>query len=94
MYALNNVTTTDSFEDNTLECPGSSEIDLTVANAAVLVQYAYRMQGYTGAAPVWTPPEGVFFVPGFFIRGRNVEAVRVKSAVVGIPAQVTVEAVS
>ncbi len=94
MYALNNVKTTDKYEENTLECPGTSELDITVSNAAVLLQYAFRIQGYTGAAPPWTPPNGVYFAPGFHIRGRNVEGVRIKSAVVGVPAQVTIEAVS
>lgn len=94
MYALNNVTTTDEYTDNSLECPGSTELDITVGNAAVLIQYAFRIRGYTGAAPAWAPAEGVFFAPGFFIRGRNVEGVRIKSAVSGVPAQVTIEAVT
>lgn len=94
MYALNNVTTTDDYADSTLECPGSTELDITVGNAAILLQYAFRVQGYTGASPQWAPANGVFFAPGFFIRGRNVEGVRIKSAVVGVPAQVTIEAVS
>lgn len=94
MYALNNVKTTDDYTDNSLECPGSTELDITVGNAAVLVQYAFRLPGYTGASPTWSPPEGVFFAPGFHIRGRNAEGVRVKSAAQGIPAQVTIEAVT
>lgn len=94
MYALNNATTTDDYEDNTLECPGSTEIDLTVSNAAVLIQYAFRMHGFTSTSLVWSPPNGVFFATGFFIRGRNVDGIRIKSAVPGTPAQVTVEAVS
>jgi hypothetical protein len=94
MYALNNVATTDEYGDNELECPGTTELDITVGNAAILLQYAFRVQGYTSAAPVWAPPNGVYFAPGFHIRGRNVEGVRIKSAVAGQPAQVTIEAVS
>jgi hypothetical protein len=94
MYALNNVTTTDEYADNELECPGTTELDMTIGNAAVLLQYAFRVQGFTGSAPVWAPPNGVFFAPGFHIRGRNVEGVRIKSAVSGQPAQVTIEAVA
>lgn len=94
MFALNNATTTDRFEDTELECPGTTEVDITVANAAVMVQYAFRVDGYTSAAPQWAPLEGVFLPPGFHVRGRRVERVRFKSAVTGVPSQVTVEAVS
>lgn len=94
MYALNNVTTTDNFSDNQLECPGTNEVDISVSNAAVMVQYAFRTEGYTAQAPQWAPIEGVFLVPGFHVRGRRVEGVRVKSAKAGVPAQVTIEAVT
>lgn len=94
MYALNNVTTTDEFGDSELHCPGTNEVDITVTNAAVMVQYAFRREGYTSESPQWTPAEGVFMPPGFHIRGRRVEGVRVKSAKENTPAQVTIEAVT
>ena len=95
MFALNNVSTADDYEDaTTLECPGTTELDITVGNAAVYIQFGFRKQGYSGQAVTWAPLEGVFFPPGFFVRGRNVDQVRVKSAVAGKPAQVTIEAVT
>ena len=94
MFALNNVETQDDYSDDaTLECPGTTELDILVGNAAVYVQYAFRAKGYSSQAPVWAPTNGVFFPPGNYIRGRRVEQVRVKSAVAGKPAQVTIEAV-
>jgi len=95
MYALNNVTTADDYTDaNTLPCAGSTELDITVGNNAILIQYAFREHGLSSTSPTWTPENGLFMPPGFHIRGRNVEAVRVRSAVKGKPAQVTIEAVS
>lgn len=95
MYALNNVTTEDDYsEENTLECPGTIELDLTIANNPIFLQYAFRGEGYTATSPQWVPANGVYFAPGFHVRGRNVEQVRVRSAVKGKPAQVTIEAVS
>lgn len=93
MYALNNVTTQDNYTvDSTLECPGTTELNILIANAAVYLQFAFRNAGYTSAAPVWSPE--VFYPPGEKTRGRNVEQVRVRSALAGKPAQVTIEAVS
>jgi hypothetical protein len=94
MYALNNVETTDDWSaSGTLECAGTTELNLLVNNAAIRLQYAFRRMGYTSHSPAWEPAEGVFFPPGGYVRGRNVEQVRVKSAVKGKPAQVTIEAV-
>jgi len=93
MYALNNVTTEDEYSDNnTLECAGSIELDVTVANNAAFLQYALREAGYTGDAVNWSAE--IFLVPGFHVRGRHADKVRVRSAVAGKPAQVTIEAVS
>lgn len=95
MYALNNVTTEDTYTDaNTLNCPGTTELDITVGNSAIFLQYAFREHGFSGTSLTWSPENGVFFPPGFHIRGRNVNAVRIRSAVIGVPAQVTIEAVS
>lgn len=94
MYVLNNITTTDTYTDeSTLECPGTTELNILTYNAAIYLQYAFRIAGYRAGATVWVPPEGVFFPPGERVRGRNVEQVRVRSAVIGKPAQVTIEAV-
>lgn len=94
MYVLNNVTTSDDYSDAaTLECPGTKELNILVYNAAVYLQYAFRTVGYTAGSVVWQPAEGVFFPPGERVRGRNVEQVRVRSAVAGKPAQVTIEAI-
>lgn len=93
MYVLNNVQTADEYTSgNTLECPGTTELNILIANAAVYLQFAFRNVGYTSAAPVWAPE--VFYPPGEKTRGRNVEQVRVRSAVSKKPAQVTIEAVS
>lgn len=93
MYALNNVTTEDEYSDaNTLECAGSVELDVTVANNAAFLQYAIRESGFTGDAVNWSTE--IFLVPGFHVRGRNADKVRVRSAVVGKPSQVTIEAVT
>lgn len=92
MYALNNVQTQAEYtDDTTLQCPGTTELNITVGNKAIYVQFAFREQGFTGAAPQWQPVNGLYLPPGFHTRGYNVEAVRVKS--VTEPAQVTIEAV-
>ena len=95
MYALNNVTTGDEYtDDNTLECPGTVELNITVGNKAIYIQFAFRVQGFTGSSLQWTPVNGLYLPPAFYTRGYNVDGVRVKSAVPGVPAQVTIEAVN
>lgn len=95
MYALNNVQTGDEYTDsNTLTCPGTTELNITVGNKAVFIQFAFRVQGFTGASPPWAPLDGLYLPPGFHTRGYNADGVRVKSAVAGQPAQVTIEAVT
>lgn len=95
MYALNNVPTEDEYSEATsLSCPGTRELSITVGNQAIYIQFAFRAQGFTGASPPWVPIDGLYLPPGFYTRAYNVEGVRVKSAVAGTPAQVTIEAVS
>ena len=95
MYALNAVETTDEYsENNTLLCPGTVEIVVTVEGEPVLLQYAFRNTGYNSQAPAWSPPNGIFLPAGFHARGRNVEQVRVKSFAKGKPGIVSIEAVS
>lgn len=95
MFALNNVETGDDYtEGNTLLCPGTVELIVTVENEPILLQYAFRGAGYNSKAPVWSPSNGIFMPPGFHTRGRNVEQVRVKSFTKGKPGKVSIEAVS
>ena len=95
MYALNSVETQDEYtEANTLQCPGTVELIVTVEGEPVLLQYAFRSDGYSAGAPIWTPSNGVFLPAGFHTRGRNVEQVRVKSFAKGKPGNVSIEAVS
>lgn len=92
-YALNNVTTSDDYTtEATLECSGSVQLDIIVANAAVYYSYAVRSRnGLSGSAVVFGPD--IFLPPGMYTRARPAEAVRVRSAVAGEPAQVSIEAV-
>ncbi len=95
MYALNGVETADDYTDaSTLQCAGSVELNITVEGEPILLQYAFRVSGYSSEAPVWSPPNGVFLPAGFHTRGRNVEQVRVKSFTKGKPGKVSIEAVS
>lgn len=95
VYALNNIQTADDYTtDSTLLCPGTTELNITVGNKAIYIQFAFRAQGFTGASPPWVPLDGLFLPPGFHTRGYNAESVRVKSAVTAQPAQVTIEAVT
>jgi len=95
MYALNNAETADDYTvANTLQCPNTIEIIITVEGEPVLLQYAFSGGGYTSLAPTWSPPNGIFLPAGFHVRGRNIEQVRVKSFVKGKPGRVSIEAVS
>lgn len=95
MYALNSVETEDDYsEANTLQCPGTVELIITVEGEPILLQYAFRGDGYSANAPVWSPVNGVFLPAGFHTRGRNVEQVRIKSFAKGKPGNVSIEAVS
>jgi hypothetical protein len=84
-YALVNAPTTDGYSPAaTLQCGGSQAIALTVANAAVLYQLGHGI-----AAPVWDSEQfalpGVWTLPG-------ADAIRIRSAAAGKPAQVSVSA--
>lgn len=95
MYALNAITTGNSYTDaNTLQCPGTNEVIITVEENPVLVQFAFRSEGYSQRAPIWTPSEGILLVPGFHTRGRRIEQVRIKSYKEGEPGLVNIEAVT
>lgn len=95
MYALNALSTPKDFtEAATLICPGTVELNITVEENPVLIQYAFRGSGYSDQAPQWTPSNGVYLPPGFHTRGRNVEQVRVKSFEPTKPGIISIEAVS
>jgi hypothetical protein len=84
--ALNNITTSDRYTDaNTLRAPGSERLTVHVRNAAVYYQLG---QGVGGV--LWR--EEVFLPPGTLSGARRFDVVRVRSAVAGTPAQVTIDA--
>jgi hypothetical protein len=84
---LNNVTTTDKYTGAaTLACAGSARINLDVLNAAVYFQLGHGTPGIA-----WESAE-VFMPPAFRSLDRACDAVRVRSALAGIPAQVTIHA--
>jgi hypothetical protein len=92
MSALNNIATTDAYSDaSTLVAPLSTRLRCFVRNAAIYRQLASR--GSVGG-PSWENDE-LFTPPGnySFDEGPDVfYAARVRSAVAGRPAQVTLEA--
>jgi hypothetical protein len=86
---LNNVTTQDNYADATsLIGQGLVRVNLIVANASILYELADR----------WPPGsewgEEKFLPPGMFSLERDCQGVRVRSAVAGVPAQVTVDALT
>lgn len=90
LTALNNVTTSDAYSDaNTMQCSGAEKLNITVANAAIYIQFApdNRLHSAIGN---WGPE--VFMTPRLENKVGKFGAVRVRSAVVGTPAQVTIEA--
>jgi len=93
MYALNNVSTADTYtQANTLVCPQTIKVNLIIANNAALVQMADPSPGIVGGAGAFRPE--VFMPPGYYNLARRVEQVRVKSAVTGKAAQITIEAIT
>jgi hypothetical protein len=89
-YSLVNVTTSDGYTAaTTLNCPGAGTVTLSVRNAAVLVQFG------AGSPPAWDNPEE-FRAPQDRSTprraGRPCDAVRVRSAKPGTPAQVSIDA--
>ena len=87
-FPLNNVTTSDQYTNQTTlgPLPGASRVNVDVFNAAIYWQAKYD------GAPNWD--NEVFMAPGSRSLSRpGVVGFRVRSAVQGAPAQVTVEAV-
>jgi hypothetical protein len=84
--ALNNITTADGYTSaNTLYAPGSARITMHVRNAAVYYQLGDGLGGV-----LWR--DEVFLPPGTLSGARIFDVVRVRSAVAGTPAQVTIDA--
>jgi hypothetical protein len=83
---LNNATTADDYVERcTVRAPGAGLWDLDVANAAVYVSFGDGIGGV-----LWGPD--LFIPPGFRSLRRHADAIRVRSAAAGHPAQITVEA--
>ena len=86
-YALNNVATADTYGSCVLSCKGTVKTNVTIANAAVLCTPTFRdMAGNT------TTGAETYLPPGFYSYRRPVDNLTFRSAVTGVPAQVTVEA--
>lgn len=88
------VTTSDAFTSaTTLRCPGAVRVNFEIRQAAIVYELAYRYPGQLGGGrePQWT---GQLVPAGRTLRSldRNIDGVRVKSAVAGVPAVVTIEA--
>lgn len=82
-YPLNNVTTADAYTTaNTLNCPGSVRLNIDVTNAAVYYQLGTLVGGVNWDAET-------FMTPSFRGLDRKFDAIRVRSAKAGAPAQVT-----
>jgi hypothetical protein len=83
---LNNATTTDAYGANVLEAPRFVRLVLIVTGATVLVQLGH------GFPPSYDTPEA-FYAPGVvYTLERDCSGVRVRSAVKGVPAQVSLQA--
>ena len=95
LAALNNITTADGYTlANTLPCEGAVKLNIEVSGAAIFYRYAIRDSlhptGWAGATSNFGPE--VFKGPNTYLLSRNADAVQVRSAVPGKPAQVTIEA--
>lgn len=90
--ALNNVTTQDRYAaPTTLRAPGSQRLTMHVRalpGAAAGGIYYELGSGFEGV--LWQGE--VFMPPGTFSGSREFDSVRVRSAVPGVPMQVTIDA--
>jgi hypothetical protein len=85
---INNATTQDGWTPAlTLAAPKAQRWNVDVANAAVYVCFG---DGWPDVR--WDSEQGVFVGPGFRSYDRSKDAVRIRSAAAGHPAQVTIEA--
>jgi hypothetical protein len=89
---LNAAVTADAYTaGNTLKCVGAVRVNFEIRNAEIFYQFAYRYPGQPAPASDFNGPE---VRAGRTLRSldRNIDAVRVRSAVAGTPATVTIEA--
>lgn len=85
-YVLNNVTSADAYSNaNTLLAPGSRRLRMDVFTAAI-----YYQLGIGWPNPTWGAE--TFFAPARAGLNYTFDAIRIRSAVAGVPAQVTIEA--
>lgn len=88
-YALNNVTTQNVFaQATTLQCTDSVRFNLHVFNASIY----FRIGNAPGVQPGAQATTEIFRAPGLYSMDRHVDTIEVRSAVAGVPAQVTIDA--
>jgi hypothetical protein len=85
---LNNVATTDAYSDaTTIVRPSIRRLRFQVSNAAIFYQTADPSYGI--GAPVWEPERQL--IPGLYGFEHRCNGVRVRSAVAGVPARVSID---
>lgn len=90
LAALNNVTTGDAYSRaNTLECEGSHRQFIAVTGASIYLRIWQRFKGSIRAGG---PGVEIFLPPGYYDRSWQIDRLEVRSAVTGVPAQVTIHA--
>lgn len=88
-YALNNVTTQNVYaQATTLQCTNSVRVNIHVFNASIY----FRIGNAPGVQPGAQPTTEIFRAPGLYSMDRFLDTVEVRSAVTGVPAQVTIDA--
>ncbi len=88
---LNNVTTQAAYSEATsLACEGAIKLNIQVYNAGIFYKYMPWQRQHPGRGGFFNPE--VFLGPGTYLLARRAQAVAVRSAVAGEPAQVTIEA--
>lgn len=88
-YALNNVTTQNNYAPaTTLQCTDCVRFNLHVFNASIF----WRVGNAPGVNPGAQSGAEIFRAPGYYSYDRFIDVVEVRSAVAGVPAQVTIDA--
>ena len=91
--SLNNVATADDYTPaNTLYTEGAIKINIQVYNAAIFYKYAPAASNRNPRGTTFNPE--TFLAPGDFLLVRRAAQVAVRSAVPGVPALVTIEALT
>lgn len=83
--AVNNVASTDGWTE--LSAPSSARLELNVTGAAIYYQLG------EGQPPLYSQPEK-FQVPVLAHLDRVCDSIRFRSAVAGVPARVTIQAMT